>query len=173
MKLKQKCNRAEADLQKMALKIIKYKQAMQGAVVVANPFSELQLHYGSERAKNVALQKARAMGWQKGQPDLLILHPKNGYAGLALELKTQKADPFRKMRTGGLWLEESKAAQANHVWVQAAYLARLQRAGFYSCFAAGEPQILDILNQWCTGNLRKEEYHFSYSWEAENVIYRV
>ena len=154
--------------------MIKTKVAMRDAVVITNPLSEMQFYYNNERALYAAIAKAKALGWERGQPDLIILHPKNRCAGLALELKTQKEDPFRKFKgSEGIWLEESKAAQANHVWVQAAYLARLQRAGFYACFAAGEPQILDILNQWCTGNLRKEEYHFSHGWEAENVIYRV
>ncbi len=50
--------------------------------------------------------KARATGYNKGVPDLLIYEPRNGFHGLAMELKT---------RTGTLkpeqqvWLDELKS----------------------------------------------------------------
>ena len=167
------CGKAERDIQRTAVAIIKAKKKMEGAKIIANPFSELQMHYTNQAAKFAALANAKAAGWEKSQPDLIVIHKANGFSGLAIELKKQKENPFRAMNNGMMWLEGSKSEKVNHVWQQAYYLHQLREQGFYACFASGVPEALKVINDWCLGTLSRKEYRFDYSYYADCMIYRV
>lgn len=177
MRVKEKkCTLSEHAIQLNAVRRIKQDSRFGCPVIICNPFSELQLHYSGKAAKYSALSKAHAAGWEKSQCDLILIGERNGFAGLAVELKRQSKDPFRPFRgakNGKPWFEMGEGEEAMHVRAQAQYLSRMMGKGYYACFASGWPQVNELLTNWCTGNLRKEEYHFSHGWEAENVIYRV
>lgn len=114
----------EADIQAAAVKAV--KKIYKGAKITANPLSELQLHYQNDRARNAAIMKAKAMGWEKNHPDLLIFIPQNS-TNLAIELKTPKANPFRKIRGGGMWIRDSQSQEAVRVREQMLYLFELDQ----------------------------------------------
>jgi len=114
----------EADIQKQVVKAV--RKLYKGAKVIANPLSEVQMNYDNPRAKNAALSKAKAMGWQANQPDLLIFIPKNR-TNLAIELKTPETNPFRKIRGGGMWIHDSKGQDAVRVRDQMLYLFELDQ----------------------------------------------
>lgn len=134
---------SEAEIQK---KVVSYINAVYpGAIIIANPFSELQLA-GSDQYRYKVLGNAKAKGWEKSQPDLIVL---TSYCNFAIEIKTEENDPFRKMRGGGIWIKESKSKQREHVLAQAQYLSRLsQDKGFWlSTFGAGYDQCIEIVNR--------------------------
>jgi hypothetical protein len=133
---------SEADLQKEVVKYIRL--VMPDAKIIANPFSELQLP-GSEQYRWKVLGNAKAKGWEKSQPDLIVL---TSLENFAIEIKTEENDPFRPYRGGGMWITHSKSEQVDHVLAQAKYLHDLrQKKGFnIAMFGAGFDQCKEIIN---------------------------
>jgi hypothetical protein len=59
------------------------------AILITNPFSEMKLSFSQ-------ISKAKSEGWIRSQPDVVIVYYNKHYTGLVLELKTKKANPYRK-----------------------------------------------------------------------------
>lgn len=108
-----------------------------GTIIIANPFSEIQIH-GSENYRKTVLMKAQAMGWRKETPDIILLKNNGQYCGLALELKRTGSDPLRIPRGKTKpWVQESTSKEAERVRGQAIALAELYAQGYLATFATG------------------------------------
>jgi hypothetical protein len=70
-------------------------------------------------------------------PDLLILEPRNGYAGLLIELKTKS--PFNK--NGELYKND-------HLEGQQKSLMELSEKGYYTCFSWGFEKTKKIIDNY-------------------------
>lgn len=84
--------------------------------------------------RNKAIQKE---GFKT--PDLIILEPKNGYAGLMIELKLES--PFYK----GQYVELKKN---EHIEQQSMFLGRLNDRGYFSCFAWNLNMAISIIDDY-------------------------
>lgn len=85
-----------------------------------------------QQGRNKSIQKK---GFQC--PDLLIFEPRNGYAGLFIELKIKS--PFKK--NGELYSNK-------HIEGQAQTIAALQKKGYKACFAWSFDQIKIIIDNY-------------------------
>jgi hypothetical protein len=88
-------------------------------------------------------QHVRALQWGAGAPDLLIFQPNGKYYGLALELKRDTANPFKK---------DGKLKKNEHIQEQADWLDYLQEVGWRALFAVGYENAMDIIDEYM--NLR-------------------
>lgn len=61
---------------------------------------------GGVRLTMGTAKKMKAAGYKNGVPDLLIFEPRHGYAGLALEVKTDKGRARDEQK---VWQEELRA----------------------------------------------------------------
>jgi len=85
------------------------------------------------RARNSRIQHS------PGQPDLLIVEKRNGFSGLALELKTINANPFKK--NGELRANE-------HLRQQDEWLTYLRIQGWSAHFAIGFDNAKELINKY-------------------------
>lgn len=103
------------------------------------------VYFLSDTVANIKLtlpQAARNKSIQKQGfkcPDLIILHPKNGYNGLFIELK--KESPYTKKG-------QIKASQNNHLQDQETTLLRLSELGYYSCFVWTFEQCKEVIDDY-------------------------
>jgi hypothetical protein len=82
--------------------------------------------------------KAQKMRSSKGLPDIMILEPKGGelgYAGLMLELKSEKAGN-----------KNGTVKQTDHTREQQAILDRLEKKGYMARFAIGFDEAQQIID---------------------------
>jgi len=82
--------------------------------------------------------KAQKMRSGRGLPDIMILEPKGGelgYAGLMIELKTEKAGN-----------KNGTVKQTDHVREQQAILDRLEKKGYMAKFAIGLDEAINIID---------------------------
>lgn len=82
-------------------------------------------------------KKAKAMRSSSGLPDLIVLHPMNGYHGLCLELKA--TSPFKK--DGSILKDE-------HLIKQAQMLMRLSMLGYKATFATGIDEAKSFIDEY-------------------------
>lgn len=87
-----------------------------------------------QQARNKAIQK---QGFKC--PDLLILEPRKGYAGLLIELKV--ITPFKKNG-------EIKASQNDHLKLQHETLIALSCKGYKTCFAWSFDMVKAIIDDY-------------------------
>ncbi len=80
--------------------------------------------------------KHRSQNPIKGYPDLFIALPRGGYSGLFIEIKSDKANPFKK--DGTLKANE-------HTERQAEILATLNDIGYVAVFSTGIEQTIKII----------------------------
>lgn len=76
---------------------------------------------GPQASRNAAIQKK---GFKC--PDIIILEPRKGYAGMLIELKV--ATPFKKDG-------EIKASDKDHLKGQLETITRLNAKGYFACFS--------------------------------------
>ena len=159
----------ESQIQKATIKAIK---ATHKCKIIANPLSEMQLHYKSERAKQAALAKARAQGWEAGQPDLTVIL--KGHT-VAIELKTPATNPFRPFnrKKDVLWIEASTDHnKTEHVTNQLKYLAELYTLGVAPFVCWSVDQSLAAIKAAITGDYSQFTlYTFSYGWDSGLQVY--
>lgn len=82
--------------------------------------------------------KAQKMRSGRGLPDIMILEPRGGelgYAGLMIELKTEKAGN-----------KNGTVKQTDHVREQQAVLDRLEKKGYMAKFAIGFEEAKQIID---------------------------
>lgn len=92
---------------------------------------------GGARSGMVAIAQAKQVGLEKGAPDILLLEPRGGYHGLALELKHAK---------GGVLSSEQK------VWLEA-----LRRRGYMAVCKNGAPAAIKCIADYLDGQFRAGE----------------
>ena len=86
--------------------------------------------------------KAKKMRSCRGLPDLLIFKTTNKYAGLFIELKTNKLDVYNK---SGL------PKMDKHVSEQMAILERLNNEGYLASFAFGFDDAINLIDTYLDG----------------------
>lgn len=111
-----KYSKSEESLQMMVSTFLKLKYPH---VVFTSESSGLRLTIGQS-------VKAKKMRFDRGLPDMIILHPSKGYHGMCLELKNKS--PFKK---DGTLLSDS------HLQEQDDLLKELRHLGYYAEFAVG------------------------------------
>lgn len=104
--------------------VVDYLNVKYPHVLYHSSLDGVKLHAGTAR-KVKRIQKCR--GW----PDLIILEPSLNYKALALEIKTDWSQIFKK--NGAL-----KASAANHHIEQAAILSKLESLGYWADFVTAE-----------------------------------
>lgn len=170
---------SEADLQALVVSTIRTLHPE--IEIVANPLSELQLHYRSERAKHAALMKAKRAGWKQAQCDLLLFTEGQAVPNLAIELKRPEKNPFRQFRSSGkMWIDETKDfANIEHVISQMAYLGNLESKGFRPFVLSDLESVMDAItfaiDTNCLDSMkyRFDAYGFSYGMNPDlAVLYR-
>lgn len=72
-------------------------------------------------------KKLKALN-RKSYPDLFIAEPRNGFAGLFIEVKTEKANPF---------LKNGNISKNKHIQEQYKVLLELERKGYLAEFGVG------------------------------------
>ena len=83
--------------------------------------------------------KHRSQNPIKGYPDLFIAMPKGNYSGLFIEIKTDKANPFKK--DGSLKANE-------HTERQAEILTMLNGIGYHAVFSSGVDETINIIERY-------------------------
>jgi hypothetical protein len=77
--------------------------------------------------------------WGNGFPDLMIYHHVGQYCGLAIELKTDKGDPFKKDGT----IKKNVHLQEQNDW-----LNYLEDHGWRAVFGIGYENCKDIIDEY-------------------------
>jgi hypothetical protein len=130
----------EADLQVIVVKY--YFRFIQpnftDTVLIVNPFSEARL-------SNAQISQAKAQGWRKSQPDILIISLSESFNGLALELKRFKSNPYKK--DGTLKKQKLKNGK-DHLQEQYNELVKLSNNGFKAHFSVGLKETLSIIDEY-------------------------
>lgn len=85
-----------------------------------------------------AKEQAEMNAYRKGWPDLFIAEPRNGYAGLFIELKR---DGERLQKRNGDWVSE-------HIAIQAERLKGLLKKGYRAKFAVGFDDTIEIIEKY-------------------------
>lgn len=89
--------------------------------------------------------KAKKLGQaSQGTPDLLIFFNNGKYASLAIELKAEGKNPFKK--DGMLKSDEHLSKQYN-------YLKYLNDIGFYATFCVGASQAIEVIDKYMANEL--------------------
>jgi len=83
--------------------------------------------------------KHRSQNPIKGYPDLFIALPKGNFAGLFIEIKTDKANPFKK--DGTLKANE-------HTERQAEVLKALNEVGYAALFSTGVDETIKVIESY-------------------------
>ena len=136
----------EHEIQTKFVKLL--KSEFPGCMIIANPFSEMQLHTKSDRAKYAALAKAKAAGWQRGVPDIILgISEAQSFHLHYIELKTDERNPFRRFNNSEYaWLEKTHDQEARaHVLAQ---LDWMQASGGHHVarwFLIGEPDTVSFV----------------------------
>ena len=121
-----------------------------------------QINFLSDTVASVkltAIQGVRNKAIQKDgfkAPDLMIFKPKNGYAGLFIELKTES--PFYK----GQYCELKKNA---HIEQQSKDLTRLNIEGYFASFAWSFDMAKAIIDYYMNESKPQIEPHTEYFYE--------
>ena len=110
-------------------------------IAYAHPDALVHFDFGSgvRLPMHLAL-KNKKLNKRKGHPDLAIYEPRRNHKGLFIEIKTQRADPFRK---NGKGLKKNE-----HCEEQEAYLHDLRRRGYKAEFGVGFEQIKAMIDAY-------------------------
>nr|WP_325300842.1 hypothetical protein [uncultured Dysosmobacter sp.] len=88
-----------------------------------------------------AKEQAEMNAHRKGWPDLFIAEPRNGYAGLFIELKR---DGERLQKRNGDWASE-------HIAIQAERIKELLKRGYYARFTVGYNETIETIEKYLNG----------------------
>lgn len=105
-------------------------------------YPELIWRFDFSAGTKMSIGQARihkAFNPHRGYPDLFIAAPRNGYAGLFIEIKNDGQSPFKK--NGSLLSNE-------HLQEQAEILRRLTLAGYRAEFATGLMQCIETIENY-------------------------
>jgi hypothetical protein len=83
--------------------------------------------------------KHRSQNPIKGYPDLFIALPRGKFAGLFIEIKTEKANPFKK---------DGTLKSNEHTERQAEVLSMLNEVGYYAVFTSGVDETIKIIENY-------------------------
>lgn len=125
--------------------MIRHEEKLQMAVCRYLDFKHPNVIYFCDmsgvKAKKAQAGKSKMMRSKKYKVlDLLILHPRNGYHGLAIEIKASKDNLYQKRN--GEYLNNE------HIKGQLQTILELKRIGYYSCFACGIDECLKVIDDY-------------------------
>ena len=83
--------------------------------------------------------KHKAQNPIKGYPDLFIALPRGNFAGLFIEIKTDKANPFKK---------DGTLKSNEHTERQAEVLKMLNDVGYAALFASGVEETIKVIESY-------------------------
>jgi hypothetical protein len=92
---------------------------------------------GTKLTKGQAVKQAKLN--KRGYPDLFIAEPRNGYQGMFLELKKEGVRLVK--RDGVTWASD-------HIREQAEVLAQLGERGYWTDFAVGYDNAVELIQQY-------------------------
>jgi len=121
--------KAEDNIQLAVCKYLKYQYP--DVIFLCDLASGMRLNIGQAK-------RAKSMKSCNGLPDIYILEPRGGelgYAGLMLELKTEKAGN-----------KNGTVKQTDHTREQQAILDRLEKKGYMARFAIGFEEAVSIID---------------------------
>lgn len=122
--------KAEERLQISLSRYIDYKYPQ---VIYTSDASGLRLPIG-------LAVKSKAQRCKKYKiPDMIILHPSNGYHGLAMELKKGLSDVFCK---------NGELRQGEHIQAQQKTILRLQEMGYKALFVCGIDHAMRVIDEY-------------------------
>ena len=101
-------------------------------VIFTSDSSGIRLTIGSA-VKMLALKSRNKI------PDLLILEPRGGFAGLIIEMKDVNKSPFKK---------DGELKADKHLIEQADTLKKLNKKGYSAVFAVGFDEAVIIINNY-------------------------
>lgn len=78
---------------------------------------------------------------KKSYPDLFIAEPRNGFAGLFIEVKTEKSNPF---------LKNGNVSKIKHIQEQYKVLLQLESKGYLTEFGVGLEDCKKIIKNYLT-----------------------
>jgi len=81
----------------------------------------------------------KAMNPIRGYPDLFIAKPNKDFAGLFIEIKTEKGNPFKK---------DGQMKANEHTERQAEILEMLNEAGYLAVFGTGTDQCIKLIDEY-------------------------
>lgn len=140
----------EKDLQKAIVSAV--RKFLPGTIILANPMTDQKLPSSwSGLQRKRFFDRMKAEGWQKSQPDLFFPYGKNGFNGLALELKTPEKNPVRIFKKGpDVWLNKTqdRSARYYHALAQAEFLAGLRTAKNFAAFCDDFYQAMAIIKSF-------------------------
>jgi len=91
------------------------------------------------RTSYVDAAKLKMMRSHGAHADMIILEPRGTYAGLIMELKRQGKKPYR---------QDGTLSRNQHIQAQANMLERLIKKGYYSRFAVGLDEGMQIIDEY-------------------------
>lgn len=126
-------------------------------IFVSDTVAFLQMTKG-QAGRNKAIQKD---GFS--MPDMAIYEPRNGYAGLFIELKVES--PYKK--NGELKSQKKieykdfkgtkiKVGEYDHLQEQNKALEALKSRGYYACFSWGFDMTIQIIEDYLSGKYGRE-----------------
>lgn len=88
-------------------------------------------------------QKAKAMGKQKGYPDIIIDEPNRNYHGLRIELKRQK----KQLKTKAS-IAHTKVSDEQTAWIN-----KLNSKGYYAVVCYGADEAIEVIDGYMGNQL--------------------
>lgn len=122
---------SESDLQ---IAIARYLRVQYPDVIFRSDYGA-----GLRMTINQARRQRAQNGFIRGYPDLFIAEMRNGYGGLYIELKTEKARTF---------LKDGKTPATPHIKEQAQMLEKLEKKGYKAVFGIGFEQTKKIIDDY-------------------------
>ncbi len=99
---------------------------------------------GLRTSIGVAVQM-KSLRSSRAIPDLIILHPRNGYAGLIIEIKVNVSDVYKK---------NGMLKTNHHILEQSEMLKRLRTLGYVAEFGIGFDDCKQIIDNYFFKKLR-------------------
>lgn len=136
-------------------------------------YPDVFLNHRAENKSGKGLTGSYQQGINYGMPDEEYFAARGKYHGMHLEQKILKKDPFRwlpkkkcraieneRYRGSGMYTQD-----AEHIRRQAYQMSRLNKAGYFACFAVGLKENQDIADWYLNGAKEKqfEWYEFQYT----------
>ena len=90
--------------------------------------------------KQQAYRNSQLLGkWSRGHPDLVLYEARGGYHGLFIEIKTEKATPFKK---------NGELKKSEHLGRQEEFMRKLRGRGYYAVFGVGLNECKRVIDEY-------------------------
>ena len=124
----------EAHLQEACIRYFRsfLKPIFPDAVLIVNPFSE------SKSISSIEMERAKRVGFERSNPDVIIAHTSGMFCGIALEIKRVESSDITK----------DLKPISEHAKKQQAKLDKLALAGFKSKFSRGLDMFVEDVSNY-------------------------